>query len=223
VIFAERALLPGGWAERVRVAVAAGRIDTVTTGAAAEPGDTSVSALLPALSNLHSHAFQRAMAGMTEHRVAGRDSFWTWRDLMYRFLDHLSPGQMQAIAALVYMEMQEAGYAAVGEFHYVHHQQGGAAMMSMDFRACWRQRATVRNRCPMTRASASPRIPCAPPIPPTSPASCRWRRDTRSTSISPNSQRRSPTFPPGSAPGRWNGCWPMPRSALTGARSMRPI
>jgi formiminoglutamate deiminase len=86
-----------------------------------------VSALLPALSNLHSHAFQRAMAGMTEHRIAGRDSFWTWRDLMYRFLDRLTPEQMEAIAALVFMEMQEAGYAAVGEFHYVHHQPGGGA------------------------------------------------------------------------------------------------
>jgi formimidoylglutamate deiminase len=126
VIFATRALLPGGWAERVRIAVDAGRISTVTANTEPQPGDTRVSALLPALSNLHSHAFQRAMAGMTEHRVAGRDSFWTWRDLMYRFLDHLTPEQMQAIAALVQMEMQEAGFAAVGEFHYVHHQKGGA-------------------------------------------------------------------------------------------------
>ena len=67
------------------------------------------------------------MAGMTERRAEGRDSFWTWRTLMYRFLDHLTPDQMQAIAALTFMEMQEAGYAAVGEFHYVHHQPGGAA------------------------------------------------------------------------------------------------
>lgn len=89
-------------------------------------GDERVDVLLPALGNLHSHAFQRAMAGMTETRAAGRESFWTWRDLMYRFLDRLTPDQIEAIAALVFMEMQEAGYAAVGEFHYVHHQPGGA-------------------------------------------------------------------------------------------------
>jgi formimidoylglutamate deiminase len=63
---------------------------------------------------------------MTEFRAAGRDSFWTWRELMYRFVNRITPEQMQAIAALVFMEMQEAGYAAVGEFHYVHHQSGGA-------------------------------------------------------------------------------------------------
>jgi len=127
VIFAERALLPDGWAEQVRITVAYGHITKVAKAAAPQPGDSRVSALLPALSNLHSHAFQRAMAGMTEHRIAGRDSFWTWRDLMYRFLDRLTPEQMEAIAALVFMEMQEAGYAAVGEFHYVHHQPGGGA------------------------------------------------------------------------------------------------
>lgn len=125
MIFAERALLPGGWAEQVRITVTGGHITEVSKAAAPQPGDIRVSALLPALSNLHSHAFQRAMAGMTEHRIAGRDSFWTWRDLMYRFLDRLTPEQMEAIAALVFMEMQEAGYAAVGEFHYVHHQPGG--------------------------------------------------------------------------------------------------
>ncbi len=127
MIFAERALLPDGWAEQVRITVAYGHITKVAKAAAPQPGDARVSALLPALSNLHSHAFQRAMAGMTEHRIAGRDSFWTWRDLMYRFLDRLTPEQMEAIAALVFMEMQEAGYAAVGEFHYVHHQPGGGA------------------------------------------------------------------------------------------------
>ncbi|MFZ1468021.1 MAG: formimidoylglutamate deiminase [Paracoccaceae bacterium] len=126
MIFAQIALLPDGWAENVRITVQGGRISTVTAGAAAQPGDTAVQALLPALANLHSHSFQRAMAGMTEHRIAGRDSFWTWRDLMYRFTARLSPEQIQAIAALVFMEMQEAGYAAVGEFHYIHHQPGGA-------------------------------------------------------------------------------------------------
>lgn len=125
MIFAKQALLPQGWAQDVRVTLSTGRIASVQVGSVAEPGDTRVAALLPALSNLHSHAFQRAMAGMTEHRASGPDSFWTWRRLMYRFLDRLTPGQIEAIAALVFMEMQEAGFAGVGEFHYVHHQPGG--------------------------------------------------------------------------------------------------
>ncbi|WP_284164323.1 formimidoylglutamate deiminase [Frigidibacter sp. SD6-1] len=127
MIFARRALLPSGWAEDVRVTCDGGRIASVQVGGAAGPGDTRVDVLLPALANLHSHAFQRAMAGRTEVRARGRESFWTWREIMYRFLDRLMPEQMQAIAAMVYVEMQEAGFASVGEFHYVHHQPGGAA------------------------------------------------------------------------------------------------
>lgn len=127
MIFARRALLPSGWAEEVRVRVERGRILSVETGARPGVGDQRVDALLPALANLHSHAFQRAMAGRTEVRALGRESFWTWREIMYRFLDRLTPDQMQAIAAMVYVEMQEAGFASVGEFHYVHHQPGGAA------------------------------------------------------------------------------------------------
>ena len=124
-IFANRALLATGWADNLRVELEEGCIARLTPNATAQPGDTHVDTLLPALANLHSHAFQRAMAGMTEYRLAGRDSFWTWRDLMYRFTAHLSPEQVQAIAALVYLEMQEAGYASVGEFHYLHHRPDG--------------------------------------------------------------------------------------------------
>jgi len=125
VIFAKHALLAAGWAENVRIQVSEGDISSIQPAAVAQAGDILVDTLLPALSNLHSHTFQRAMAGMTEYRAAGRDSFWTWRELMYAFVNRLTPGQMQAIAALVFMEMQEAGYAAVAEFHYVHHQPGG--------------------------------------------------------------------------------------------------
>ncbi|WP_420584814.1 formimidoylglutamate deiminase [Ruegeria sp.] len=124
-IFANRALTAAGWVENLRLETSGEQITRLTPGAEAQPGDTRVDTLLPALANLHSHAFQRAMAGMTEYRLAGRDSFWTWRDLMYRFTAQLTPEQVQAIAALVYLEMQEAGYAAVGEFHYLHHQPGG--------------------------------------------------------------------------------------------------
>ena len=124
-IFANRALLATGWADNLRLEIEGGRITRLVPDTAAQDGDARVDTLLPALANLHSHAFQRAMAGMTEYRLAGHDSFWTWRDLMYRFTAHLDPDQVQAIAALVYLEMQEAGYAAVGEFHYLHHQSDG--------------------------------------------------------------------------------------------------
>lgn len=126
MIFAEQALLPHGWACDVRLTLRDGRIETVTCNSAPGPADVRIGTLLPALSNLHSHAFQRAMAGMTEHRAAGQDSFWTWRDLMYRFTARLTADEVQAIAAQVFLEMQEAGFAAVGEFHYLHHQPGGA-------------------------------------------------------------------------------------------------
>jgi formimidoylglutamate deiminase len=125
-IWAEQALLPEGWAEAVAVTLEGDRIATVTPDAPAAPNDTRVAVLLPAPANLHSHAFQRAMAGMTERRGPDpRDSFWTWRQLMFRFLDRLTPEDVQAIAALVQMEMLEAGYAASVEFHYLHHAPGG--------------------------------------------------------------------------------------------------
>jgi formiminoglutamate deiminase len=126
MIHARRAFLPQGWVADVRICLDAGRIAQVHTGVQAEPGDTRVGLLLPALSNLHSHSFQRAMAGLTEHRQAGQgDSFWTWRDMMYRFLAHLAPDDVEAVAAQVFVEMMEAGYAAVAEFHYLHHQPDG--------------------------------------------------------------------------------------------------
>ena len=124
VLFAETALLPDGWASNVRVEVADGRIVAVTLGVMADA--QKLGCLLPAPVNLHSHAFQRAMAGMTERRGPSPDSFWTWRTLMYRFLDYLSPDDVQAIAAFQQMETLEAGYAGVAEFHYLHHQPGGA-------------------------------------------------------------------------------------------------
>ena len=126
-IWAETALLPTGWARDVRVSVASdGRIASVQTGAM--PGNARrAGLLLPAPVNTHSHGFQRAMAGLTERRGPDpRDSFWTWRQLMFRFLDRLTPDHVQAIAAFVQMEMLEAGYATNAEFHYLHHQPGGA-------------------------------------------------------------------------------------------------
>ena len=123
-IHAQQALTPQGWISDIRLTIDAGRIARISHGAA--EGLPSVDMLLPAPVNLHSHAFQRAMAGLTETRGPDpRDSFWTWRRLMYRFLDRLTPDHVQTIAELVFMEMLEAGYGAVAEFHYLHHDIGG--------------------------------------------------------------------------------------------------
>lgn len=124
-IWAKHALIGDHWAKATAIEIdAAGRVSSVIENA--PPTGLRVGALLPAPVNLHSHAFQRGMAGLTERRgPLGRDSFWTWRQLMYRFLDALSPGHVEAIAAFVQMEMLEAGYATVAEFHYLHHQPDG--------------------------------------------------------------------------------------------------
>lgn len=125
-IHAERALTADGWREGVNLTIDAGRVASISTGPCGKDA-LRLGVLLPAPANGHSHAFQRAMAGLTERRgEGGRDSFWTWRDLMYRFLDRMTPDQVQAIAALVQMEMLEAGFATNVEFHYLHHAPGGA-------------------------------------------------------------------------------------------------
>jgi len=125
ILRADQALLDTGWARDIAVDIGPdGRIAAVTPGGTG--AGERVDILLPAPTNLHSHAFQRAMAGLTEARGPDpADSFWTWRRLMYRFLDRLTPEDVQAIAAFVQMEMLEAGYAGVAEFHYLHHQPGG--------------------------------------------------------------------------------------------------
>ena len=125
MIFAKQVKLPSGWAKNVRLTFTSGRITAIDVEQNPEASDVVVDTVLPALANLHSHSFQRAMAGMTEFRMAGKDSFWTWRDLMYRFTANLTPDHIEAISAFVFLEMQEAGYASVGEFHYLHHQPGG--------------------------------------------------------------------------------------------------
>ena len=119
------ALLPQGWAQDVRVSVDDGLITRVEIGVAAQSGDERHAVATPGLPNLHSHAFQRGMAGLAEVRGPTGDSFWTWREVMYRFLDRMNPDDMQAIAAQAYMEMLESGFTRVGEFHYVHHDCDG--------------------------------------------------------------------------------------------------
>ncbi|MFN3377148.1 MAG: formimidoylglutamate deiminase [Burkholderiaceae bacterium] len=126
-IFAADALLPTGWTRDVLIAWdRAGRITQVTPHAAAPAGvSTAAGPLLPGLPNLHSHAFQRAFAGLTEYRGQAHDSFWSWRNLMYRFAQRITPESLEAIATWLYIEMLEAGYTSVCEFHYVHHDTDG--------------------------------------------------------------------------------------------------
>ncbi|MEA5160729.1 formimidoylglutamate deiminase [Cereibacter johrii] len=128
LIHAEEALLPEGWARDVTIRIEDGKIASVRAGTEAGADAVRVGCLLPAPVNLHSHAFQRAMAGLTEGRGPdGQDSFWTWRRLMFRFLESLTPDEVEAIAAFAQLEMLEAGFAAVAEFHYLHHRPDGRA------------------------------------------------------------------------------------------------
>jgi len=121
VLFAERLLAADGWMDSVRLHVSGGRIAKIEAGVSAQSGDERHAVIVPAMSNLHSHAFQRGMAGLAETRGSETDNFWSWRDTMYRFALRMSPEQLQAVAAQAYVEMLEAGYCRVGEFHYLHH------------------------------------------------------------------------------------------------------
>jgi formimidoylglutamate deiminase len=119
------ALLETGWTDNVRLAIEAGRIVRIDVGVAATPQDEQYAVALPGVANVHSHAFQRAMAGLTENAGPGADSFWTWRNLMYRFVERLDPEDVEAISAFAFVEMLEAGFTRVGEFHYLHHDRDG--------------------------------------------------------------------------------------------------
>ena len=120
----DRVLTPDGWLAPGTVEVGAdGRIAGVEPG---ERGERIGGVALPGMPNLHSHAFQRAMAGLSERAGPGEDSFWTWREVMYGFVDRLGPDDSEAIAAQLYCEMLKAGYTAVAEFHYLHHAPDGS-------------------------------------------------------------------------------------------------
>jgi formimidoylglutamate deiminase len=124
-IFAKRALGPDGWLDNVRITLEAGLFASIEAGQAAIAGEESHDVILPGMGNLHSHAFQRAMAGLAEMRGPGDDSFWSWRNVMYRFALSMTPDQVEAVAAKLYVEMLEAGFTRVGEFHYLHHDKDG--------------------------------------------------------------------------------------------------
>jgi formimidoylglutamate deiminase len=132
-LFAEHALLPDGWARDVRLAWDRdGVLVEVRPGSERAGAPRATGPVVPGMPNLHSHAFQRVFAGLTEHRSrdadasGATDSFWTWRDTMYRVALGVSPDQLEAIATQLYIEMLRAGYTSVCEFHYLHHDPNGA-------------------------------------------------------------------------------------------------
>ncbi len=122
------ALLPAGWCQGVRIRWQAGRISSIDVNQPYQgphQGEERYAIGVPGVSSVHSHAFQRAIAGLTEAR-RGADSFWSWRDAMYRFVQQLDPLTLEAVSAQAYVEMLEAGITRVGEFHYLHHDVSGA-------------------------------------------------------------------------------------------------
>lgn len=124
-LFLETALLSTGWARDVALDIAGGTITAITADAAPADRERLPGIALPGLPNLHSHTFQRAMTGLSETRGPTGDSFWTWRQVMYAFLQKLTPDDIEAIAAFAMMEMLETGFTALAEFHYLHHAPGG--------------------------------------------------------------------------------------------------
>jgi formiminoglutamate deiminase len=124
-LYFEEALLKSGWAAGVRIDMAGGLVAAVQTETRPAAGDEGHAIGLPGMPNLHSHAFQRAMAGLAEVRGPDRDNFWSWRELMYRVALAMTPEDVQAVAGLAYVEMLEAGFTRVGEFHYLHHDRDG--------------------------------------------------------------------------------------------------
>ena len=123
--FAHGAWLPAGWCRDVRIEVENGRIVAVAEAASPDGAERLAGPVIPGMGNLHSHAFQRAMAGLTERADGRGDNFWSWREVMYRFLARLAPDDCEAIAAQLYVEMLKSGYTGVAEFHYLHRDPAG--------------------------------------------------------------------------------------------------
>ena len=128
VYHADHVLLPEGVRSNVRIGVEGGLFSAIEDEAPPRADDVRIKGLvLPGMANVHSHAFQRAMAGLAEWDAGGKDNFWSWREAMYRFAERLDPDSQLAVARFLFVEMAKAGYTSVGEFHYLHNRPGGAA------------------------------------------------------------------------------------------------
>ena len=124
-LFAADALLPSGWSRDVLLEWDEHGTLTRVQPDAKREGTQAAGPLLPGMANVHSHAFQRAMAGLAEVRGHATDDFWTWREEMYRLVTRLTPEDVEAIARHLYVELLEHGYTSVGEFHYLHRDPEG--------------------------------------------------------------------------------------------------
>jgi formimidoylglutamate deiminase len=126
-LYCDYALLPGGWTRQVELVVdAAGNLAEVRQVARTAESQHIGRYVVPGMPNLHSHAFQRAMAGLAEHATEGQENFWTWRETMYRFAGSMDPDAQLAIAAQLYADLACQGYTSVCEFHYLHHRPDGS-------------------------------------------------------------------------------------------------
>ena len=123
----QKALLPDGWQDDVVIGIEDRTIRSIDVGVTGPPGQARAVAgfAIPGMTNVHSHAFQHAFAGLSEYRTSQHDSFWTWRKRMYEFLERITPEEMHRIGRRLYAQMLAAGYTTVGEFHYLHHQPDG--------------------------------------------------------------------------------------------------
>ena len=125
-LFVRDALLETGWQRDVLIGIEGRTIASIEAGVAPPAGaERLAGAAVPGIANVHSHAFQRAMAGLAERRGPDDDDFWTWREVMYRFALRVSPDDIEAIAAQLFTELLEAGFTRIGEFHYLHHDLDG--------------------------------------------------------------------------------------------------
>jgi len=122
-LFAERILLSSGWHTEQTLTIEDGVITSIDSGYINDAEKVAV--VIPGMVNCHSHAFQRAFAGFSEQGSEGKDSFWTWRSIMYKFIDQLTVKDAQTIATQLYIEMLKMGYTRVAEFHYRHHEING--------------------------------------------------------------------------------------------------
>ena len=128
LLWAPQAWLPGGWHDHVLLRIGRdGRWAEIAPGVAAPPPGATVldAPLLPGLVNAHSHAFQRAFAGLAERRESASDDFWSWRERMYQVALRITPLQLRAVAAQLYVELLRGGYTQVCEFNYLQHDSDG--------------------------------------------------------------------------------------------------
>jgi formimidoylglutamate deiminase len=139
-LFVEKILLADGWASDKTLTIEQGIITEISAGKIAG-AEQAKGVVIPGMVNCHSHAFQRAFAGFSEQGSEGQDSFWTWRNIMYKFVGQLNSADAEVIASQLYIEMLKMGYTRVAEFHYLHHDIDGenheslSAMAQAIFRA----------------------------------------------------------------------------------------